>query len=211
VRSPLCALSLLTASISPVQAQYRLIPSSVPVIINSSALQVTPSTAWNRVAVKAGKRTETWTLDGTGLNDVTFYAGIKPGTTIVADRERTTRPLPRFSKTMLPPDIGQLFERTYRIALHTSRMSIDSMEPTRFAGQDGFRFTFTFTREQEVVRRRGEVNGAIVEGQLYLISFEAPTIHYFNRDMPAYRAIVASAVVASAVIAPASNAAATQK
>jgi hypothetical protein len=195
MRAVFLALALLPASITPAQAQYRLIPQGVPVIINNSALQVTPNTAWNRLSAKEGKRTETWTLDGTELNDVTYFTGIKPGTTLVADRERATRPLPRFSKTMLPPDIGQLFERTYRIVFQTSRMSIDSMEPARFAGQEGFRFTFSFSREHEVVRRHGEVSGAIVNGDLYMISFEAPAIHYFNRDLPAYRAIVASAFI----------------
>ena len=35
--------------------------------------------------------------------------------------------------------------------------------------------------------------GAVVDGKLYLIAFEAPTLHHFDRDVAAYRALAASA------------------
>ncbi len=185
-------LALIT---TPAFAQYKLIPENRAVIVNKSALQVTPSTAWNKLYQRAGKRAETWTLDGSALNDVTFFTGIPDGKTLVTDSNKTERPLPRFSATMLPPDIAQLFEGTYRIALGTPVMKIDSTEPATFAGYPGFRFTYSFALQGEEVRRKGEATGAVIGGLLYLISFEAPVIHYFKRDLPAYRAIVASAKV----------------
>jgi hypothetical protein len=180
---------------TPAFAQYKLIPEYRPIIVNKSALQVTPSVNWNRLSQRAGKRAETWTLDGTALNDMTFFTGIPDGKPLVTDSNKTERPLPRFSATMLPPDVAQLFEGTYRVVLGTPVMKIETSEPAQFAGYPGFRFTYSFALQGEEVRRKGEASGAIIGGLLYMISFEAPAIHYFKRDLPSYRAIVASAKV----------------
>lgn len=75
-------------------------------------------------------------------------------------------------------------------------MTIDSVEPTAFLGQKGIRFAFTFSRLNEEVRRKGEAVAAIVDGKLYMITFEAPDVFYFQRDQPAYRAIVTAATIA---------------
>jgi hypothetical protein len=48
----------------------------------------------------------------------------------------------------------------------------------------------------EEVRRKGEAVAAIVDGKLYMITFEAPDVFYFQRDQPAYRAIVTAATIA---------------
>jgi hypothetical protein len=43
------------------------------------------------------------------------------------------------------------------------------------------------------VKRHGEANGAVVDGKLYMITFEAPALHYYEHDLPAYRALVETA------------------
>jgi len=45
----------------------------------------------------------------------------------------------------------------------------------------------------EDVSRSGEAVGAIVKGRLYLVTFDAPAILYFDRDVPAFRQIWSSA------------------
>ena len=50
-------------------------------------------------------------------------------------------------------------------------------------------------QQGEEVRRNGEATGAIVGGKLYLVSFEAPVIHYFDRDIANYRKLVETAKV----------------
>jgi len=94
---------------------------------------------------------------------------------------------------MLVPDIAQLFEASYRISNKTPIFSIDSIEPASFAGVPGFRFAYSFVVQGEEVRRKGEASGAISGGRLYMISYEAPVIHYFDRHVEAYHAIVKSA------------------
>ena len=56
--------------------------------VADSAMTVTPSRDWNRLSGKIGKQTDTWTLDGGQLNDVTFYGGIEPGKPLMKERSK---------------------------------------------------------------------------------------------------------------------------
>ncbi len=188
---------LSLAVTAPAVAGFKLMPAGVSVAVAKSGLTVKPSVPWNKLGARPGRQAESWTFDGLSLNDVTFYGGILNDTTLFREVDKTRKPLPRFSATMLAPDIAQLFEGSYRVAVGTSLMSIDSMEPATFAGQQGFRFTYSFTVQNEEVKRLGEARGAIVGGKLYLITYEAPKIHYFNRDVAAFRALADSAVLAA--------------
>jgi hypothetical protein len=183
---------------APVYAGYKLVAQGMPTAVGKSTLTVTPARQWNRLGQRVGRNAETWTLDGSQLNDVTFFGGIANDTTLFKDSQKRDRPLPRFASSMLAPDVAQLFEGSYRVALGTSLMSIDSIEPAQFAGNQGFKFTYSFTIQGEEVRRKGEAHGAIIGGKLYLITYEAPQIHYYDRDIGAYRDLVATARVATA-------------
>lgn len=182
----------------PALAGYKLMAKGQEAIIAKSTLLVTPDTDWNRLGSRIGRYAESWTLDGLSLNDVTFYAGIGEGETLFREVNKKESPLPRFSATMLPTDIAQIFEGSYRIANKTSLFSIDSIEPATFAGAQGVRFTYSFTVQGEEVRRHGEATGAIISGRLYLITYEGPALHYFARDIDRFRAIVAQARVTTA-------------
>ena len=173
----------------------KLMPKGKTEVVAKSGLTVTPEIDWNRIGARPGRNAESWTLDGLTLNDLTFYGGIPNDTTLFRDAKKKTEPLPKFSSTMLIPDIAQLFESSYRVSVGTSLMSIDSIEPATFAGKPGFHFTYSFVVEGEEVHRKGEASGAIIGGSLYMVTFEAPTIHYFDAGVDAYRKVAASAVV----------------
>ena len=187
------AAALVLALSAPAIAGYKLMPAGAPEVVRSSALTVTPSIDWNRLGAKVGRNAEAWTLDGQSLNEITFYAGIADGQTLFKEVNKKNKPLPRFSARMLAPEVVQLFESTYRVAASTPLFSIDKVEPATFLGSQGFRFRYSFTVQDEEVRRTGEATGAVVDGKLYMIAFEAPTLHYFDRDVGAYEAVVASA------------------
>jgi hypothetical protein len=189
------AMALVSA---PAQAGYKLMPQGRAIAVAKSGLTVTPDRAWNKIGRRPGRNAETWTLDGVKLNDVTFYGGIDNDKTLFREVDKKNRPLPRFSSTMLIPDIAQLFEGSYRVAVGTSLMSIDSIEPATFAGHQGFRFTYNFTVEGEDVKRNGEARGAVVGGKLYLATYEAPVIHYYEKGLPAFRAIADGAKLGAA-------------
>jgi hypothetical protein len=180
---------------APALAGYALMAANQPVQIGKSILKVTPRGDWNRLGKRVGRNAESWTLDGLTLNDLTFYGGVASGAPLFREVDKVNRPLPHFSTTMLSPDIAQLFEGSYRIANDTSLMAIDAIEPAQFAGHDGFRFTYSFTLQSDEVKRKGEAIGALVGGKLYLITFEAPEIFYFDRDIERFRAIAVTATL----------------
>jgi len=183
----------LGLAVTPAVAGYKLIPKGTPIAVAKSTLTVTPSVDWNRLGARPGRNAESWTLDGLTLDDLTFYSGIDNDATLFRDARKKTAPLPRFRSTMLAPDIAQLFESSYRVSIGTSLMSIDGVEPATFAGKAGFHFTYTFVVQGEEVRRKGEATGAVIGGKLYLITFEAPVIHYFDATRDAAKSIVDSA------------------
>lgn len=191
----IAAAALALGMAGPAFAGFTLMVADQPVQIGKSILKVTPQGDWNRLGKRVGRNAESWTLDGLTLNDLTFYGGVASGAPLFREVDKVNRPLPHFSTTMLSPDIAQLFEGSYRIANDTSLMAIDVIEPARFAGHEGFRFTYSFTLQSDEVKRKGEAIGALVDGKLYLITFEAPEIFYFDRDIERFRATAATATL----------------
>ena len=176
-------------------AGWKLMPRAQPVAVAKSAMTVTPASDWNRWSSRPSKRGETWTLDGVALNQLSFFGGIAQSEPIYRERNRKDEPLPKFSTTMLAPDIVQAVEGSHRILLRTSLFAVDTMEPATLGGHAGLRFTYRYTVQDEEVRRRGEARAAVVGGKLYLITFAAPEIHYFDAGIVAARAVMDSAVI----------------
>jgi hypothetical protein len=180
---------------SPAIAGFKLMPTGKAQPVGKLGLSVTPPNDWNRLGAKIGRNAESWTLDGLSLNDLSFYAGIEQGRTLFREFDKKNRPLPKFAASMLPTDIVSLFEGSYRVAAGTSLFEIGKVEPATFAGKPGVHFTYSFVQQGEEVRRNGEGTGAIIGGKLYLITFEAPIIHYFDRDIARYHDLVSTARV----------------
>lgn len=174
-------------------AGNTLVASGQRVAVAHSTLFVTPASEWNRMGARPGRQSETWTLDGDRLNDLTFYGGIETGKPLFREVSKRDRPLPHYSSTMLLADLPGLVERSYRIALQTPLMTIETVEPASFAGAKAVRFRYSFTRQKEEVARRGEGLAAMIGGRLYMMTFEAPAIHYFDRDIDRVRALEATA------------------
>lgn len=191
---PFLAAALLAVA-APALAGNTLVPPNQSVAVAKSALTVTPAREWNRMGARPGRLSETWTIDGDSLNDLTFYGGIESGHPIFREVDKRNKPLPHFSTTMLLTDVPVLFENSYRIALDTAGMEIGRIEPALFAGRKGVRFAYSFVREGEEVRRQGEAYAAIIDKKLYMISFEAPALHYFDAGIEGARQVVASATL----------------
>lgn len=190
------ALLLLLALLSaPVSAGNKLVPSGTRVAVAKSAMTVAPPSEWNRLSARPGRNSETWTIDGDALNDLTFYGGIPAGKTLFREVDRRNRPLPHVSATMIVTDIPALVENSYRVALNTPLFAVDSLEPALFAGHQGVCFTYSFTRPGEDLPRKGEARAALVGGKLYMITFEAPRLHFFDRSVEAFRKVADTAKV----------------
>lgn len=172
---------------------YVLVPAGRPIAVAKAAMTVTTDRAWNRNAgIGPGKRAESWTLDGPMLNDLTFYGGIGDGETLFRETDKREAPLPRFAATMSAPEIAEFLERSYRVATGTTLFALDELAPVPLAGQAGFVMRYRYTLPGDDVARRGEARGAVVQGRLFLMTYEAPAIHYFERDLAAFRAVANS-------------------
>ncbi|MFZ5664046.1 MAG: hypothetical protein ACOY7L_02355 [Pseudomonadota bacterium] len=186
------AVTLIVALLPSAAMAHKLREQGVAVRIADSPLTVTPGRDWNRLDGNVGKHTETWTLDGGQLNDLTFFAGIEPGKPLVRERSKKREPLPKFGAGTLLVELPELFEATYRTAKQIADFRVTDVQPTRFLGQDGVMFTYEYV-DQDQLTRKGEAHAAIVAGRLYMIGFDAPRLHYFERNIGDFHRIVQSA------------------
>jgi hypothetical protein len=182
---------LLVATAAPA---HKLRLRGEAVAVAGSTVTVTPSRDWNTLSRKVGKNTETWTVDGEQLNDVTFFAGIPAGMPLVRERSKKRDPLPKFTKTTLLVEIPELLEGTYRTYKNSGSFRLLSSEPGRFLGKDGVSFAYEFIDVDELMRR-GEALAAIIDDKLYMITFEAPRLNYFDAMASDFRALASSAVL----------------
>ena len=153
-------------------------------------MSASPASEWNKLSERGGKNVELWTLDGDGLNKIAFFGGIPVGQPLFKEVDKKHAPLPRVTANMLITDIPAILESTYRIQLHTMQMSIDNQEPTMVGGHKGIKFTYSFVREDDEVERKGEAVGAFVGDRLYIVAYEAPAIHFFDKDVDKFRQLV---------------------
>lgn len=163
--------------------------------IARTAMTVLPPRDWNRLKYRPGKYTEVWTLDGEQLNEVTFYAGIQHGKPIVKERNKKHSPLPKFKSNILLMEIPELLEGTYRAHRYVGNFTLTSAKPHVFLGYEGVYFTYNFTDRDELPRK-GEARATIAKDKLYMVTFDAPRLHYFERTIGDFRSLADTAALA---------------
>ncbi|WFL78071.1 hypothetical protein P7228_03095 [Altererythrobacter arenosus] len=179
---------------APAQAGWRLVKKDEPREVARSNVIVTPTEDWNRSTQRPTKRAELWTREGMQLTDLGFYMGIKDGEALFKRRQEKRNPMPEFDSDMLPTDIVEWYEDTANVVLGGSLFEITEVRPAKFAGYDGVHFAFSYTGGDNV-ERLGEVRAAIIDERLYLISFDAPKLYYFDRYISGVRVLMDSAQI----------------
>lgn len=177
----------------PADAAWKLAKQSKTTTIAKSELQVRPEDDWNRNTYPPIAKSELWTIDGTSLNQLYFVTGLRQGETLFYDRNRNENPLPKMADGLLLAEIADFFESSVRISWETSLFEVTSMQPIEFAGNQGLRFTFDLGFQSSTVPRKGVVAATLVNGKLYMISFVAPNLHYYDDGLPKFEAVVRSA------------------
>jgi hypothetical protein len=158
-------------------------------------LALVPPRDWNRLSAKPGKFAETWTLDGEQLNEVTLYFGVAAGEPLVRERNRKREPLPKYLSNTLLADLPEMLERTYRASRQIVDFKLIEAKPDRFLDRDGLRFTYEYLDDDNLTRR-GEALATIASGKLYMMTFDAPRLHYFDRTLGDFRTLAAAASLA---------------
>jgi hypothetical protein len=191
MRYAIMIAALFAASSSACFANALISPGPHPAIAQSR-LSATPDGQWNRLSRRDGKNVELWTLDGDALNKVTFFGGIPAGRPLLREIDKKNRPLPKVMGNMLITDIPALLESTYRSQFAVNQLQIESQEPALLDGNKGIRFIYAFTRADDEVLRKGEGIGAMVGGQLYLVTYEAPALYFFDKDLEKFHKLIAT-------------------
>ncbi|CAA9521928.1 MAG: hypothetical protein AVDCRST_MAG39-2817 [uncultured Sphingomonadaceae bacterium] len=172
---------------------FRLVQEE-PRDVARSAMVVAPDIRWNRFPRTRNdiNREENWTLNGPLLDGVSFLGGVENGRNIVRQRRKEDRQVPRFRSDMQPQEIASLIESFYRVRGGSTEFAMTNLEPRLFLGRTGFQFDYDHLTGDEV-RRRGRAVGAVVDGRLYMILWDAARSHYYGAGLPHYERLVTSA------------------
>lgn len=186
------AAALLAGAASPAMAQWRKIDAGETREVAGADLLVTAPDEWNRSTSRPTRWTEIWTKDGTTLGALDFWMGVKKDKPLFKESSKKKAPLPHFDPAMLPTDLVEFFEDTARNVLGGSLVETHEVRPATLAGHPAVEFDWSYTGADEV-DRRGLVRAAIIGERLYMINFDAPSLHYFDEHVGEVRAIMDSA------------------
>lgn len=186
-------VAIATMLSSPAHA-HKLREKGTRTTVASSTMSVAPPRDWNRLGINPGKRAETWTLNGPQLDDLTFYAGVEPGEPLVKERNKKRDPLPKFTSSTLVVEVPELLEGTYRTYKDIGAFQVTSTKSAEFLGHSGALFTYEYT-DQDQLTRKGEANAAIIDGKLYMATFDAPRLFYFDKLIADVRALIITAKI----------------
>ena len=164
--------------------------------VGDGAMAVTPPRPWNRTRrlflFEDIRQVEDWTLNGPLLDGMTFVTGLRSGRYLIRQRRTEDRQVPKFRSDMSAPEITSMLESLYRIRGGATDFRTLSLQPRQFLGYNGFQFDFEHLDTDELWRK-GRAVGAVIDGKLYMILFDAARSHYYGNAIGDFETIVASA------------------
>jgi len=169
------------------------------VSVGNGDMSVVPPRPWNRrrnVLFDDVRSVEVWTLNGPLLDGITFISGLPSGHFMVRQSHRADQQVAKFRADMPPPEIAAMLESLYRVRGGAVDFHTLSIQPREFLGANGFQFDYEHLDDDELWRK-GRAVGAVINGKLYLIMFDAARSHYYDAALPDFEAIVASAQLRS--------------
>jgi hypothetical protein len=163
--------------------------------VGNGKMSVVPPRPWNRhraSVLSDVAAVEDWTLNGPLLDQITFITGLKSGRAMVRQWRTTDQQVPPFRADMTPPEIAAMLETLYRVRGGAVDFRTLALSPRTFLGTNGFQLDYEHLDSDELWRK-GRAVGAVVNGQLYLVMYDAARSHYYEAALPDFEAVVASA------------------
>ena len=124
-----------------------------------------------------------WTKNGTGLDEIGFYTGIKNGEPLFPLSGVAKKDLPVFQSRMTPNDVAELAARILSMKYKQTARS-GNLHPCPFGPVTGFCFDLYLANE-EGLEMRGRAIARLQNGVLDLFVFTAPAEYYFGAVGPA--------------------------
>ena len=164
--------------------------------VGDGSLAVTPPRPWNRTRrlflFDDVRWVEDWTLNGPLLDGISFVSGLPNGKYLIRQRKTEDRQVPKFTADMSAPEVAAMLESLYRVRGGSVDFRTTSLQPRPFLGANGFQLDFEHLDSDELWRR-GRAVGAVVNGRLYLMLYDAARSHYYGNAIGDFEAMAASA------------------
>ena len=143
-------------------------------------MQVTSNLDWARIK---GPRQELWTIDGTSLNSLAIYSGIKPNEHVfLLGREKKSNPNGPWYRTGLRADELRDVIVDGLKGQGWVNVAASNFRPHDFAGKPGIRFDLSLTNPDGLIYR-GSVAAIENGGKLNMLFWKAPAEYYAPRDV----------------------------
>lgn len=174
---------------------YSLVRAA-PREVGDGSMAVTPPREWNRTSriwvLDDVRQVEDWTLNGPYLDSMSFVTGLRGGRYIIRQNKRDAQQVPKFRSDMTAPEITSMLESFFRVKAGSIDFRTTGLIPRTFMGYPGFQWDYDHLDSDEVWRR-GRAAGAVIDGRLYLILYDAARSHYFNAAVADFEAVANSA------------------
>lgn len=145
-------------------------------------MQVTSDLNWARIK---GPRQELWTIDGTSLNSLSVFSGIKPNEHVfMLGREKKSNPNgPWYRPGMRPDELRDAILDGLK-GQGWANLADSNFRPHDFAGKPGIRFDVSLTNPDGLIYQ-GSVAAIENGGKLNMLFWKAPSEYYAPRDVTA--------------------------
>lgn len=152
------------------------------------------SSNWNKYNMaNAGRNVEIWTADGSSLNSLMIFKGVKDEQSLFRTASKANA-MPLYSKDMLPQEVMELVQSSLRKFYGEANVLLeaDGLRPMNFVDSAGFGFDLKFTNESGL-RYLGKVAAVSKNEALYMMIYSGTEMHYFEQHDQEFEQILASA------------------
>jgi len=178
---------------------YTLVRSK-PTNVGNGSVTVVPPRPWNKQRrfffFDSVRWVEDWTLNGPYLDGITFVTALPSGQYLIRQRKSDERQVPKFRSDMTAPEVAAMLETAFRVRGGAVDFKTLGLQPRQFLGCPGFQFDFEHLDNDELWRK-GRAVGAVVDGRLYLILFDATRSHYYGNALPDFEVMANNARIRS--------------
>jgi len=161
--------------------------------VGNGSMAVLPPRPWNKQRrfffFDSIRWVEDWTLNGPYLDGITFVSGLPNGEYLVRQRKSDDRQVPKFRSNMTAPEITSILESAYRVRGGAVEFNTLGLQPRQFLGYPGFQFDYEHLDSDELWRK-GRAVGAVIDGRLYMMMFDATRSHYYGNALPDFEVMV---------------------
>ena len=178
---------------------YTLVRSK-PTNVGNGSVTVVPPRPWNKQRrfffFDSVRWVEDWTLNGPYLDGITFVTALPSGQYLIRQRKSDERQVPKFRSDMTAPEVAAMLETAFRVRGGAVDFKTLGLQPRQFLAYPGFQFDFEHLDNDELWRK-GRAVGAVVDGRLYLILFDATRSHYYGNALPDFEVMANNARIRS--------------